>query len=336
MTLIFMFPGQSSRYDGMLHKLMELRPANRTLMAAASDLLRRDLVQHYRPGNEAAYARNRDVQVGVFLANHMFLQIVQDAGIDAPLSLGLSLGEYNHLVHIGALDFRQALLTVEQRGEAYDAGPRGAMASVFPIELEELEQIAARAAGDDVLEVVNLNSPQQHVLSGDTPALERAQALIEDETFANAVVIERQVPMHCSTFAPVGRRLREHLQTVRFSRPQLPYLPNREGRMIEAPTDEQFVELLATHVHSPVLWRRSIDHVVACHPDAVFVEVGPLAVLYNLLNRKWHRVPRYRTDSAEETAAHLERLLGELRGLEPGVHAYRGREASAGECRTTA
>jgi len=207
MTLVFMFPGQSSRYPGMLTKLTGLHPRNRELLGRASELLGRDLAAHYREDNPEVFARNRDVQIGVFLANHMFLQILEHAGLTADVSLGLSLGEYNHLVQIGALDFEQALRTVEERGEAYDAGPRGAMASVFPIELEALQDVARRAAAaaDGVLEVVNLNSPRQHVLSGDQRALETALKLLEEEEgFVQAVVIERQVPMHCSTFAPVG------------------------------------------------------------------------------------------------------------------------------------
>jgi len=315
MTLVYMFPGQSSRYPGMLQKLTALEPKNRELLARASELLGRDLAAHYRDDNAAIFARNRDVQIGVFLANHMFLQILDGAGVEARLSLGLSLGEYNHLVHIGALDFEQALLTVEERGQAYDDGPRGAMASVFPIELEELEAVARRASSVGVLEVVNLNSPRQHVLSGERAALDEALRILENEHYVQAVVIEREVPMHCSTFGPVGARLRRHLETLRFAAPRLPYLPNRLGRILGDPTAATMVELLATHVHHPVLWRQSIDFIVDRWPDAVFVEVGPMSVLYNLLDRKWHKSHRLRTDSAEGTPAHLGEVVSELRAL---------------------
>lgn len=316
MTLVFMFPGQSSRYPTMLRKLTQLHPKNRTLLAAASDLLHRDLAAHYQADNADVFAKNREVQIGVFLANHMFLQILDDAGIRADLSLGLSLGEYNHLVHIGALQLQDALLAVEQRGLAYDAGPRGAMASVFPIELEELEEVARRASECGVLEVVNLNSPRQHVLSGELAALERALEILEEEHYVQAAVIERQVPMHCSIFEPVGTSFREHLERVPFARPRLPYLPNRLGREQPEPDRQTFVELLATHVHRPVLWRATIDWVVERFPDPVFVEVGPLKVLHNLLDRKWHRdVKRLHTDSAEDTAQHLEQVIDELREL---------------------
>ncbi|MBI4700268.1 MAG: ACP S-malonyltransferase [Deltaproteobacteria bacterium] len=314
MTLVWMFPGQSSRYPGMLDKLVDLRPAGARVLEQASALLRRDLGAHYREGNPQAYGCNRDVQVGVFLANHLLLQLVEDEGLAAQASLGLSLGEWNHLVHIGVLDFEQALLAVAERGAAYDAGPRGAMASVFPIGLAELTAVARRAAQGEVLEVVNLNSPRQQVLSGDAAAIERALGILEAEHFVEAVVIEREVPMHSSLFVPVGAKLREFLSTVSFRAPRLPYLPNRLGQFVDAPPPAQLVELLSTHVHRPVLWRQSIDLVLRRWPDAVLVEVGPRAVLHNLLDKKWHPgVRRYHLDSTERTGEHLAQVLARLR-----------------------
>ncbi len=315
MTLVFMFPGQSSRYPTMIQKLVELHQPNREILAAASDFLRRNLLQHYKETNTDQFNRNQDVQIGVFLANHMFLRILEDAGITADLSLGLSLGEYNHLVHIGALGFKEALLTVEQRGKAYDAGPRGAMASVFPIDLDQLQEVVDQTSSLGVLEIVNLNSPSQHVISGDTAALDEALRILEAETYAQTVVIERQVPMHCSTFAPVGESFRRTLEGVSFAKPRRPYLPNRLGSMVENPDSSTFIDLLSTHVHSPVLWRQSIDLVVEKWPEAVFVEVGPLAVLHNLMSKKWHKNKKFCTDSAKDTAEHVRQITDEIKAL---------------------
>ena len=77
----------------------------------------------------------------------------------------------------------------------------------------------------------------------------------------------------------------------------MPYLSNVIARPIESPTRADFVDLLARHVHSPVQFRDTVDHLVAEHPDAAFIEVGPKAVLYNLLSRKWIGNARHRTDA---------------------------------------
>ncbi|MFV8750503.1 ACP S-malonyltransferase [Nannocystaceae bacterium ST9] len=316
MTTVFMFPGQSSRYPGMLDKLCDLHPANRELLGWASDLLGRDLRKHYAA--EAAvdpFARNVDVQVGVFLANHMYLRALEAHDIRAELSLGLSLGEWNHLVHIGALAFDQALRAVEQRGRLYDEGPRGWMAAIQPIDEDDLAALVEQAQEHGRLEIVNFNSPRQFVIAGEQAAVEFAAEQAEHEHFAQAHVIERQVPMHSSLFAPVAERFAEFLTTLEFSPPERPWLANRLGDFVEAPTQARFVELLASHVCQPVLWRQSIDAVVAREPDAVFVEVGPMAVLHNLLHRKWHGNRKFRTDDRDATSEHFAGLVAGLRTI---------------------
>ncbi len=315
LKLVYMFPGQSSLYPAMISKLVNLHEPNGELLAAASDILHRDLAAHYLKSNPDIFGCNRDIQIGVFLANHMFLNWLTHLGLSADLSLGLSLGEYNHLLHIGALDFKEALLTVDRRGLAYDHGPAGAMASVFPIEFEELRKVTLRARKAGVLEIVNINSPQQFVLSGERPALDEALRILEAESFATAVVIEKKIPMHCSTFEPVGRKFREHMETVSFSEPKLPYFPNRLGHPLENPQGKDFVDLLSSHVHNPVLWRHSIDFIAKNYPEAIFLEVGPRKVLTNLLQRKWHPVRKFHSDSSEDTGRHLEGVVQEISEL---------------------
>jgi [acyl-carrier-protein] S-malonyltransferase len=303
----------------MLERCIELHPGNVDLLRWASELLGRDLEAHYSVEvGEAAYTRNVDVQVGVFLANHMFLTALESRGISAELSLGLSLGEWNHLVHIGAVSFEHALLAVEQRGRCYDEGPRGWMAAIQPIELEDLEQLVhliMELGTLGHLEIVNFNSPRQHVVAGDRLAVEAVVERAEEEFYAQAHVIERNVPMHSSLFHPVGERFREHLERVEFLAPRRPYLPNRLGQLVPEPSRAELIELLGSHVHAPVLWRASLEHLVERDPEAVFVEVGPMAVLHNLMHRKWLPNRKFRTDSRDELDEHFDALVAELAHL---------------------
>lgn len=313
MTTAFLFPGQSSRYPGMLEKFISL---NADLLGPivkdASDIIGRDLRAHYHEDNaDKAFIKNVDVQLGVFIANHLMMTYLKSEGIDAQLSLGLSLGEWNHVVHIGALSFADALKAVEARGNAYDRGPSGSMASVFPASVEELEEITAKVKeeGKGIVEVVNLNSPRQQVLSGEHHALERALELIEEETYATATIIEKHVPMHCSTFEPVAKEFADVLMQLNFKQPNVAYFPNRLAEKIENPTKEQWVDLLSMHVCRPVLWRHSIDAILATDPNTIMIEVGPRKVLYNLIEKKWHKgAKRLHTDSAENLNEHLSEM----------------------------
>jgi [acyl-carrier-protein] S-malonyltransferase len=311
MTLVFMFPGQNSRYPGMLTKLAGLDRCNRHVLDWASNILSRDLYHHFGADNPDAYATNRDVQLSVFLANHM---VMEASGVNAALSLGLSLGEWNHLVHIRAVTFETALLAVEQRGILYDQGPRGSMASVFPIELEELEEVVVRARSVGVVEVVNLNTPRQHVIAGEQRAVQEALRILEDEHFVQPVIIDNELPMHSSLFEPVGRAFRRYLERIEFLRPVRPYVPNRLGELIVDPDPQTFVELLSTHVHSRTFWRKSIDRIAELHPDAFFLEVGPKKVLHNMLDKKWRRNEKLFVDGGDVPLEHLMTVIESLRG----------------------
>ena len=315
MTVAFLFPGQSSRYPGLLSKLTALEPECEAIAARASEILGFDALAHYDRPTEEAFARNVDVQIGVFLANHLWMRTLESRGVHASISAGLSLGEWNHLVHIGAVSFEEALRAVRARGEAYDAGPRGFMASIQPVDLEDLQTVVTGVRQQEslgVVEVVNLNSPRQHVVAGDQAAVEEVMRVMEDEHFAQPVVIERQVPMHASSFSPVGAQFRTVLAEIEFRDPARPYFPNRLGRQLAAPTQTHFEDLLSTHVHSPVLWKDTIDAIVAQHPDVVFVEVGPMKVLFNLLHRKWVKNKKFHADVREEVEMHLQQLVASV------------------------
>lgn len=294
MTIVFMFPGQSSRHPEMFDRLRNRKEAMRAV-EEASDVLGRDIGAHYRASNQAAFERNRDVQVGVFVANHAHLRSLEARGITAKASLGLSLGEYNHLVHIGALDFADAVRLVDARGAAYDVGPHGAMICVFPLGLGELEPIVERAREHGPIAVANINSPIQNVIAGAPKALMAACAELEDAG-CECVLIESRVPMHTPLFEPVARAFRPVLERTSWRRPALPYLPNVVARFEMEPAPSRIVELLASHVYSPVRWRASIEWVAARVPQATFVEVGPRTVLSNLLSRSWCKVPRFHSD----------------------------------------
>lgn len=303
MTRVFMFPGQSSRDSGMFERLFALRPENRARVQQASQILGRDLLDHYQRDNSDAFAENRAVQVGVFLANQLFLETLEAQGITAEYSLGLSLGEYNHLVHIGCLDFESALRLVDARGAAYDRGAElcgGAMASCFPIDLDELMSVVERARSHGSLDVGNLNSPQQHVISGEHAAVNAAIGILADEFSIDPVVIEQRVPMHSSRFRPVAEILRPALEAANFQPAKRPYLPNVAAELLLDPAPSTIVELLLRHVYESVRWRESIELLYDHVPNARFVEVGPRGVLYNLLSPRWKRVDRFKTDSADD------------------------------------
>jgi [acyl-carrier-protein] S-malonyltransferase len=311
-TTIFMFPGQSSRYPEMIEKLTRSHAVAADLVARASQVLGRDLAAHYRAENASMFATNRDVQIGVFLANQLHASVLASEGIVASWSLGLSLGEYNHLVHIGALAFEDAIHLVDARGLLYDDAVGGVMVSVFPVDAELVEQTIEQLGLSDKAGVGLYNSPRQQVISGERTAVEQIVAALEAEVFLDATEIEPRIPMHAPVFAPTGERLGRELAKLPFTTAALPYLPNTRAELYDRPSAETIRTCLVEHVYRPVRWRASVDALAARVDDPTFVEVGPKSVLYNLFGRGWTPGARQRTDVAEGWTEHVRKIAKEL------------------------
>ncbi len=260
-------------------------------LAEPSEILNRDL-------RKLDLSTNRDVQVGVFLANHYHLAGLAAAGVTFAWSLGLSLGEYNHLVHIGALAFADALPLIDARGRLYDEAAGGLMVSVFPLGAAVVETAIAKLGLGQRAGVGLYNSPRQQVISGERAAVEQLLAALERDEYFDATVIEPRIPMHAPCFVRTAARLAEILDAVPVSAPRGMYFPNVIGQPIIDASPDQIRAHLAAHVHRPVRWRASLDEMAAQDAAPCFVEVGPRAVLHNLFGKDWMPGRRAKTDRA--------------------------------------
>jgi len=285
------------------------------ILSDASDVLGRDLVAHYAQDRDC-YATNRDIQVALFLTSYLHAQWLASEGIVPKLSLGLSLGEYNHLVDIGAIQFVDALRLVDIRGCLYDRGPSGMMAAVAPIALSDLSRIMDEVAYLGVADIANFNSPTQYVISGLREPVMAALDALEEDLYVQGIVIEDSIPMHSRAFAPVAGALRPYLDSADWLQPVRPYIANVVGRIVSDPNPATIAELLERHVYSPVLWSRSLEEVAEQHPAAVFVEVGPRSVLCNIIGRRWLANRKLKTDCGGEDITEMLRELSMLSASE--------------------
>ncbi len=154
------------------------------------------------------------------------------------------------------------------------------MASVQPLDLGRSRRWSSRSAAraSGVLEIVNLNSPKQHVLSGDAAAVEAAVDAAGGRALRGAD--DHRAPGADALVAVrAGRRgpAASHLQRGPLPRAAAAATcRTSRGGGVRADADRRadFVDLLEEHVHTAwCCWRRSIDRVAERHPGAVFVEV---------------------------------------------------------------
>ena len=280
----------------MLDRLRTVTPVTERVLLEASEALGRSLAEHYRGENPDIFVRNRDVQIGVFLTNFIYARALAAEGIRPDASVGLSLGEYNHLVEIGALSFASALRLLEARGAAYDGAPGGLMMSVFPCQEDEIEEALAVGRTKGCVDISIRLGKKHFVVGGDSSAVEASVVWLEETAFAQSRIVDPRLPMHARIFKPAADAFRVALETAEWRETHASYLPNVDGDFVENPSASAFVDRLYRHVYSTVQWQRSVERMTRRFPDATFIEVGPKAVLYNLVSREYRALRTHHVD----------------------------------------
>jgi [acyl-carrier-protein] S-malonyltransferase len=232
----------------------------------------------------------------VFLTNFIFARCLEADGVRPDASIGLSLGEYNHLCEIGALSFAASLHLLEARGAAYEAGPDGMMMSVFPCREEQVEQALTIGRTRGSVDISLRLGKKHYVLGGETSAVETSATWLREEAFAQSNVIDPRLPMHAGVFKPAADAFRPALERAEWRSAHAAYLPNVDGNFREHQSASDYIDSLYRHVFSTVQWQRSIDLLAQRYSDATFIEVGPKSVLYNQLSREYRTLKTQHAD----------------------------------------
>jgi [acyl-carrier-protein] S-malonyltransferase len=281
----FCFPGQGSQAIGMGRALHDASPAARQVFEEGSNALAFDLARLCFEGPESALQLTANTQPAVLTVSVAAARVLAEHGLEPAIVAGHSLGEYSALVAAGALSFRDAVTAVRRRGEfMQEAVPvgTGAMAAILGVDLGVVEEICRDAAGAEVVEVANINSPGQIVIAGHRGAVERAVALAGTRGGKRSVLLPVSAPFHCRLMAPAAERLAQVLDTIPASPPRLPVVRNVDAGLTTR--EDQIRHFLVRQVTAPVRWMDCVGRMIA-EGATVFLEVGPGRVLTGLLKR---------------------------------------------------
>jgi len=285
--IAFLFPGQGSQAVGMGQAFAETSAEARARFAAADAALGMDLGRLCFEGPLDRLTLTANAQPAVLTASMAAADALGDAGIRPDFVAGHSLGEYTALVAAGALDFADAVRVVRARGtfmqEAVPEG-QGAMAAILGIPEAAIREACASAEqeGAGVVDVANLNAPDQTVISGAAAGVERAMALCRERGAKRAVRLQVSAPFHCRLLRPAADRLAEALRAIRVGAPRFPVVRNVDAELMTDPAE--VVPSLIRQVCAPVRWEPSMRRLLKEGVE-VFIEVGPGKVLAGLMKR---------------------------------------------------
>ncbi|MGF1613760.1 MAG: ACP S-malonyltransferase [Gammaproteobacteria bacterium] len=317
--LAFVFPGQGSQSVGMLATLAQTQPEVERTFNTASEALGYDLWHLVQQGPERALMATERTQPAMLTAGVAVWRVWRSLGGPLPsVMAGHSLGEYTSLVCAGALDFRDAVTLVADRGRLMqEAVPHGvgAIAAILGLPDEKVQVLCGIAAEEEVVVPVNFNAPGQVVVAGHATAVERALKLAQQAGAKRTVVLPMSVPAHSPLMKAITEQFTERLAAVKFNRPLVPVVHNAD---VAVHSDTRRIrEALGRQLGSPVRWTETVQ-ALARRGAKLVVECGPgkvLAALCKRIDRGLTALPAYDVESLKKALEQTSSLLEPKAGL---------------------
>ena len=305
MKTAFLFPGQGAQTVGMGTDLFDHFNVYKQTFDACMDGAKLNLKAACFEGE--GMDGGETIQPAIFAHSVSLLAAVREAGIDADIFAGLSLGEYSALCAAGVLGAAQGAALVRERGRIMDsafAPGEGGMLSVIGFSAEEVEQAIA-----DVKDayVANHLSDKQTVIAGYTAQLGMLKERFDGMGAKMTALLAVAGPSHAPLLQDASEAFSQALEGETFGSMRGIVYANALGAPYPIGSDVK--PLLVEQMRSRVKWQDCIEHMIA---DGVerFVEIGPGNVLSKMLKR---RVDKGTEVFSVRDAATLEKLISEVK-----------------------
>jgi malonyl CoA-acyl carrier protein transacylase len=259
-----LFPGQGSQSRGMGAESFR---RHRDMAERASDIAGWDIEELCVADPQNRLGLTQYTQPAVYVANA--LRWLDDERDGADFYLGHSLGEYDALLAAGAFDFETGLKLVLERSRLMAEAAEGTMLAVIGADAAFLRG-ALVDIGLTALDIANLNTRDQVVLSGPTADVERAREELGGLD-VKTVPLNVSAPFHSRYMQPAADEFEVFLSGFDFAPLAAPVVANATARPYASAT---ISETLCQQITAPVQWEESIAYLLRRDPDITFSEVG--------------------------------------------------------------
>src|SRR5213078_3762466 len=142
------------------------------------------------------------------------------------------LGEMTAHAAAGTFDFATGLQLVQKRGEFMDeacAATLGGMAAMIGSQENDVRRLAA----DEDVDIANINSPGQIVISGELAKVEGAVGVAKEYGIRRAMMLNVAGAYHSRLMESAYKKLGAALLEVQMQAPKFPVISNVTGREVE-------------------------------------------------------------------------------------------------------
>jgi len=292
--------------------LADAREACADLFAEASSVLGYDLWDLVENGPEDQLNHTEYTQPALLTASIALFRLAQARGLPSPdVVAGHSLGEYSALVAADVLQFSDAVMLVQKRGQFMQTAVplgEGGMAAVLGLDDEQVREVCIAASQGMVVQAVNYNSPGQVVIAGNNAAIERAIEGCKEAGARRAIALSASAPFHSELMKPAAEELAGVLNEVNFAKPTTIVVQNIDAAVHDDP--EEIRANLVKQMYGAVLWTDTVLMMKQIGV-ATLVECGPGKVLTGLSKRIDKSITGHSMNSAASIAIVSEALVNE-------------------------
>lgn len=284
-NLGFIFPGQGSQYVGMGKLLFDHYEIARSIYKKADDLLGSSLSSICFEGPEEELRKTGNTQPGIFVVSAIVQTLLKDRGIKPLATAGHSLGEYSALYAAGCFSFEDTLHLVIERGKAMNKASearKGSMAAVIGLEVPQVNEVCRSSSDKGIIQIANINSPTQIVITGDTEAVNSAMEKAKEAGASRVIPLTVHGAFHSPLMEHAASHMKGILSKIKIREPEIPFINNADASFLTDP--EAIRDSLARQITSCVRWVESMEKLMELGIEAM-VEAGPGKVLAGLGRR---------------------------------------------------
>jgi [acyl-carrier-protein] S-malonyltransferase len=306
--IALLFAGQGAQTVGMGRDLADQFPVAASLFRAADEILERKLTEVAWNGPIEELTKTSNCQPALFVHGLACLAALREMAGEFPIegAAGLSLGEMTAHAAAGTFDFATGLRLVQKRGELMDeacAATVGGMAAMIGAYENEVRQLAA----DEDVDVANINTLTQIVISGELAKVEAAIGVAKEYDIRHATLLNVAGAYHSRLMDSAYQQLGPVLLDVVMQMPSFTVMSNVTGQ--EVKTLEEIRSTLQDQVTATVRWVDCMEGLLERDCE-FFIELGPGGILAGLLRRIRKGVEVMSVSDADSVREASERILG--------------------------
>lgn len=307
--IAFLFPGQGSQFVGMGEEVINAFESARYFYEKADETLGFSLSEIMLQGPDDQLTRTENTQPAILTMSAAMFHLLEENGVRADYTAGHSLGEYSALMASKSLSFEDAVYAVRKRGlfmeEAVPAGV-GTMAAILGMDQGSLQEICDMVTNEgNVVQLANLNSDSQIVISGTKEGVEKAGVLAKEKGAKRVIPLNVSGPFHSILMKPAADKLNDVLNKITIKDATIPLITNVTAEPVTDRTE--IFERLIQQLSSPVRWVDSVKKMEALGVDT-YIEIGPGNVLSGLVKKVNRRASIYQVNSVETLQATISAL----------------------------